>query len=174
METRVKWGNSLSFPVHVSAGVGQGSVLAPSLFALYVDKMLVKLHKSGLGCHIKNFCFNSIMYANDVLLLAISVADLQEIINLCLSELSLCHLTVNPSKSTCMGLGSQHDIPECVIVISGHLHSWARELKFLGFVIAAGNSFKCKIQINKQFFLHHPTPYLVVSTSRTLITPCYQ
>jgi len=70
----------------------------------------------------------------------------------CLSELSLCHLTVNPSKSNYMRLGPQHDIPNCVIVISGHRQSWSRELKFLGFVIVAGNSFKCKIQTNKQKF----------------------
>jgi len=104
METRVKWGNALSSSVRLSAGVRQGLVLSPSLFALYVDKMLVKLHNSGLGCHIKNFCFNSIMYADDILLLAISVADLQEMINLCLSELFICHLSVNPFKSTCMRL----------------------------------------------------------------------
>jgi len=83
---------------------------------------------------------------------------------MCISKLAFCHLTVNLSKSTCMRLGPRHDISKCAIVISGHLHSWVRELTFLGFVIVAGNSFKCKLQINKQKFFASPTLYLVVST----------
>jgi len=123
----------LSSSVRLSAGVRQESVLSPTLFALYAD---------------------------DILLLAISVADPQERINLCLSELFICHLSVNTSKSTCMRLGQRHDIPNCVIVISGHRQSWSSELKFLGFVIVAGLSLKCKIQIDKQKLYASPNSIL--------------
>jgi len=56
MEVCVKWGDAFSHSIRLTAGVRQGSVLVPSLFALYVDDLLLKLNKSGLGCHIKNFC----------------------------------------------------------------------------------------------------------------------
>jgi len=37
----------------------QGSVLAPILFAFYVDDVLAKLKKSKLGCHVKFVCLTS-------------------------------------------------------------------------------------------------------------------
>jgi len=48
-------GGAFSHSIRLSAGVRQGSVLAPSLFALYVDNLLLNLNKSGLGWDIKNF-----------------------------------------------------------------------------------------------------------------------
>jgi len=49
METVVKWGEAVSHPVRILAGVRQGSVLSPSLFSLLVNSVLCKLSKSGLG-----------------------------------------------------------------------------------------------------------------------------
>jgi len=60
MEVRVKWGGAFSHSIHLAAGVRQGFVLVPSLFALYVHDLLLKLNKSGLGSHIKNFCYNAL------------------------------------------------------------------------------------------------------------------
>ena len=61
---------------HITVGVRQGGILSPSLFAVYVDKLLDKLILSGLGCFISGVCFNSLMYAGDIILLSISVCDL--------------------------------------------------------------------------------------------------
>jgi len=54
IETCVKWGNTFSHSIRLASGVRQGSVLAPSIFALYIDNLLLKLANSGLGCHIRN------------------------------------------------------------------------------------------------------------------------
>jgi len=62
--------------IRLTSCVRQGSVLAPSIFALYVDNLLFKLVNSGLGCHIRHFCFNAIMYTEDLLLLSISLPDM--------------------------------------------------------------------------------------------------
>ena len=72
--------------VKLTAGVRQGGVLSPLLFAVYVDDLLIKLSKSSLGCYINGLCLNSIMHADDLLLLSISVYDLQKMIDLCLHE----------------------------------------------------------------------------------------
>ena len=78
----VQRGAAYSEFVKIKTGVRQGSVLSPYLFAVYVDKLLQKLKASGRGCHIKSFCFNSVMYADDLLLLSVSIMDMQMLINI--------------------------------------------------------------------------------------------
>ena len=65
----------------------QGGITSPYLFAIYVNDVIVKLHKSSLGCHICGMCFNVFMYADDILLASVSVAELQQMINIVKSEL---------------------------------------------------------------------------------------
>jgi len=87
--------NTLSYTVRLPMRVRQGSVLSPSLFSVYVDGMLGKLNNSILGCHIKSRCYNAIMYADDLLLISITISDLQSMINLCVSELCADDLSIN-------------------------------------------------------------------------------
>ena len=72
------------------------------LFACYVDEMLRKLNNSGLGCHINHLCYNAIMYADDILLMSISISDLQILVDICSKELILIDMIVNVCKSVCM------------------------------------------------------------------------
>ena len=37
-------------------GTRQGSVLSPTLFAVYLDGLLVKLKEQGVGCHVGRSC----------------------------------------------------------------------------------------------------------------------
>jgi len=121
METWVRWGNTFSHSIRLTSGVRQGSVLAPSLFALYVDNLLFKLVNSGLGCLniIRNSCFNTInVSADDLLLLSISLADLQEMINLYTTELLACDLSLNVNKSVCLRFGPRC-ISNCNLFLNG-------------------------------------------------------
>ena len=58
------------------SGVSQGGILSPLLFPAYVDSVLEKLCNSKLGCFVKCRCFNSYMFADDLILLSISISDL--------------------------------------------------------------------------------------------------
>ena len=51
-------------------GVKQGGILSPILFTVYMDKLLQKLSKSKLGCHIDRNYMGSFGYADDIVLLA--------------------------------------------------------------------------------------------------------
>ena len=84
----MKWKSSFSDIVALKAGVRQGGILSPYLFAVFVNSVLIKLKSSKLGCHIAGMCFNAIMYADDLLLLAISLRDLQLMVDLCIEELN--------------------------------------------------------------------------------------
>jgi len=96
--TAVKWGSQLSYLVPLLSGVKQGSVLAPILFAIYVDDVLNKLEKLKIGCHVKFVCLNSFMWVDDLLLAASIIKDLQELINICLEEFHILKMVVNPKS----------------------------------------------------------------------------
>ena len=152
METVVRWGAVFSHSVRLLAGVRQGSVLAPSLFSVFVDSLLLKLSACKLGCHIKGFCFNSIMYADDLLLLSLSISDLQKMINLCQSELSSLELTLNNSKSVCLRIGPRHATPIASVAIGVNQIGFKQEMRYLGCTLLAGPSFACSLQRSKQSF----------------------
>ena len=48
----VKWGKARSRTFRIVNGTRQGPVLSPALFSVYMDNLIVKLRKSGVGCHL--------------------------------------------------------------------------------------------------------------------------
>jgi len=81
--TTIKWNGLRSEQVPLFSGVKQGGILSPHLFALFVDKVLSKLELSGLGCYISYKCYNSFMYADDLIIISSTVTDLQLLFSLC-------------------------------------------------------------------------------------------
>ena len=67
---QVCWDKSLSEPFSVSNGVRQGSVLSPHLFAVYIDRLLLDLCDSGVGCYWGCSFVGAFSYADDLVLLA--------------------------------------------------------------------------------------------------------
>ena len=47
------------------------------------------------------------MYADDLLLLSISVCDLQHMVNICKSELDWLDMMINVKKSACLRIGKR-------------------------------------------------------------------
>ena len=83
MLSTVKWENTISNFFSLTSGVRQGGILSPALFSVYVDDVLKKLESSKLGCFIKNMCANSFMYADDLILLSISIHDMEAMVDIC-------------------------------------------------------------------------------------------
>ena len=141
--TVVKWNVTFSRSVRLIAGVRQREVLSPLLFAIYVDDILFKLSKSSLGCNISRVCYNSIMYADDLLLFALSLKDLQAMVDMCVLEFDSLDLNINIKKSMCLRIGPRHN-EELIesIDIRGIKLEWKREIRYLGVFIPAANNFK--------------------------------
>ena len=70
---RVKWGHTVSNYFTVRNGVKQGDVLSPLLFAIYTDSLLIRLEKSGVGCHMGGHFTGSLAYADYITLLFPSI-----------------------------------------------------------------------------------------------------
>jgi hypothetical protein len=149
---KVKWGNSLSAMFVIKAGVHQGGILSPSLFSIYVDDILVKLEKSKMGCFIKNVCTNSYMYADDLLLLSISLKDMQSLVDLCESEFNKIGMAINNKKTSCLRIGKRHNVIVQPILVDGLVIPWKQELKYLGVTITSARHFKTNNQAVKQKF----------------------
>ena len=68
--THVLWNSCESRWFNVCNGVKQGGVLSPVLFCVYIDGLLISLHRAGLGCHIGHMFVGVLAYADDLVLLA--------------------------------------------------------------------------------------------------------
>ena len=66
----IKWGQSTSSFFTVSNGVGQGVILSPRVFAVYVDDLSNHLHDARSGCFVGHQCINHVMYADNICLFA--------------------------------------------------------------------------------------------------------
>jgi exonuclease III len=150
--TCVKWGDAISQLVKLSVGVRQGGVLSPFLFAVCVDDILIILNKSNLGCHIKSTCFNAFMYADDLLLLSISVCDLQQMIDLCKAELDWLDMIINVKKSASIRIGKRVKSVVSCLVVNDQKLAWVDEVKYLGIYIMSAASFKCNLHYTKMKF----------------------
>jgi len=69
----VRWGNAVSGLFKIQAGVRQGGVLSPVLFSVYIDVLIQRLKKLGLGCKLHNNYYGCLVYADDIILLSHSV-----------------------------------------------------------------------------------------------------
>ena len=57
-EARVIWNSCHStYYFRLKNGVNQEVVLSPTLFTMYIDRLLVTLKNAGLGCHINGTFF---------------------------------------------------------------------------------------------------------------------
>jgi len=119
-----------------------------SFCVFFIDDMLTKLSNCKLGCIIKRFNFNAIMYADALLLLSISVHELQLMVNICLAELPALGLKINIKKSVCVRVGPRYKSPTAPIVVSNNSIVWSNDLKYLGITIGlqSGMNFKINMQ----------------------------
>jgi len=135
---RVKWGGSLSDHFRVLAGVRQGGVLSPFLFAMYIDCVISRLQSSGYGFHINGVFFGCIAYADDILLMANSLSHMQRMLNICtctLRELDLCFYI---DKSAVMRMGPRFLKPCSPLTLNGKNLKFVDVIKYLGTYIKQG------------------------------------
>ena len=66
----------------IKRGVAQGCPLSPTLFGIYINSLLRSLNSSGLGIDIDSYKLSALAYADDIILLADSHANLQKLVNI--------------------------------------------------------------------------------------------
>lgn len=141
--TTVNWCGTISDYTPLLSGVKQGGVLSPLLFTMFVDSVLDKLELTKYGCFINYTCYNSFMYADDLILISISITDLQRLFNCC-SELFIeLDLPINVSKCHCMRVGPRCNVQCKPLSIQNYSINWVDSIKYLGVTICKAKFFKC-------------------------------
>ena len=107
---RVRWGNAVSDSFMCTNGVKQGGVLSPILFCIYMDELLIRLTKSGIGCHVGNTFFGALCYADDVTILTPSRNSMTEMLRLCEEFANEYNVKFNSSKSVLVTLNVNVDV----------------------------------------------------------------
>lgn len=62
------------------SGVNQGDTLSPTLFALYINDLATEIKSLNKGIEIGNTVISTLLYADDIVLIADSENDLQEML----------------------------------------------------------------------------------------------
>ena len=76
----------------------QGGVLSPILFSIYIDRLLLLLKKSGIGCHLNGTYCGALAYADDITISCPSRRGLNRLLYICHSFVGYepAGLTVHP------------------------------------------------------------------------------
>ncbi len=148
----VRWGAASSDPFALLSGTRQGGVFSPLLFALFIDDILCNLENLNCGCNIKNICVNSFMYADDLILLSISIRDMTRMLDVCKSELDWLDMKINHSKSSAIRIGERWDAPLAPLAVGDKSVQWVEKMKYLGVVVVAGKSFSICLHAAKIHF----------------------
>ena len=105
MKSRVCWEQEFSDYFDVLSGVKQGGVLSPRIFTFYVDGLIKKLRHDRKGCYLLSYFVASIMYADDLCLLAPSRGAMQRLLSICEEFCQEYCLTFNARKSKSLVFG---------------------------------------------------------------------
>ena len=119
-ESRVIWNSCKSQYFRVKNGVKQGGVISPILFYLYIDRLLLCLQRSGLGCHISNTYMGALSYADDITLIIWIKSYVRY----------MFYIIFNSKKTICIKYGEDVRVSEQVFM-SGRLLSWHSEVRHL-------------------------------------------
>ena len=137
----VNWNGTLSKHYKLMAGVRQGGVLSPILFASFVDSLIDLISEHNLGCNFGTLCLGVLMYADDLILISASVCNLQLMINICVDELKNLDLKINVKKSKCIRIGKCFNNLCSNLVIEGNAVPWSNCLTYLGVTIKSCSKF---------------------------------
>ena len=137
---QVKWNNCMSTKFEVTNGVRQGGILSPLLFTVYIDELLEKLKRNGIGCHLGHHFVGALGYADDILLLCPSVDGLKNMIKICEDYANEHSIKFNGSKSKYLIFGNYIYNP--TVKVNNDIVSRCESAEYLGLLLHTKNTAK--------------------------------
>ena len=130
----VRWNKTLSSSFGASNGVRQGGVLSPILFTVYIDELLTRLSRLGIGCYSGHLFAGSLGYADDIALLAPSPSALRILLSECEKFAEEYDLIFNAAKTQliCFRSDKKISLPDGVFCFLGHPFSFSNSIVHLG------------------------------------------
>ena len=133
-----KWGACISDNIKVTNGLRQGCILSPQLFNIYIDGLSNILNISSIGGSIRGKRINHILYADDLCIVRLSSAGLQQLRSICDQYSAKHSITLNVKKSVCMffiicSIKKTSDITN--VVLSSNIIDYVHKTKYLGVLL---------------------------------------
>jgi len=144
----IKCNDGISEPIHINKGVRQGCSLSPVLFNIYINKIIQEfktLIKKGIQLNNRKLV-NTVLYADDRILMATSEGDLQTMahhLNLIARKYKI---TISSTKTKSMAMWGNH-IQRIKIVINDNIIEQVTNFKYLAYRISEyGSDLEDKLQ----------------------------
>ena len=140
----VKWENAYSHPFRVISGVRQGGVLSAKFWALYMNDLVLLLRRTHKGCYMANLFLASILYADDLCLLAPSRSAMQKLLDTCSDYAQFWCIRYNEQKTKLMYFGKNYSSFTChPLSLNDKPLEFVSEWKYLGVILQTGSGFSC-------------------------------
>ena len=130
------------FPV--LAGVRQGGILSPDFYCLYVNDLISELESLNVGCYIMEVFMASLLYADDMALLAPSVKGLQSLLDKCSDFCDRWDICLNAKKSKLLYFGKRCENLYNPL-LNGKRLEWVESWDYLGTNVVSGRQFGCSV-----------------------------
>ena len=177
--TKIKLVNKLSAAINIEIGTEQGHPLSPELFKVFINDLSIQLNElSDVAAPVLNNCpVNHLLWADDLVLLALDLKSLQKLLNCLDNYVQLWELEVNIDKTNIMIFNTLGRL----LKESYSCHLGSKRLKpvkeycYLGIVFSLNGSFKSAIKnlvakAKRSFFQIKRTVDTRALTIRSLIT----
>ena len=102
MEVSIRWNHELSSPVRIECGTKQRGLTSLFAFNVVYQSLIDSLQSCKHGVNIAGKFYNTICYADDLLLCSTSVSGLQELIDISTHHIQECGMQFNPLRTVCL------------------------------------------------------------------------
>lgn len=136
LQSTLRINNCLTDWFNILSGVRQGDNLAPTLFALYVDDLACDINRANCGVPIGDEKCGILMYADDIVLLAETVEQLQRSLDILHTWTRHWRLTVNLGKTNTMHCRkSSQNTTDTIFTLGTEHLEMCRNYRYLGLEI---------------------------------------
>ena len=117
---------------------------------LYMDVLINRLRRSGLGCCMANNYCGCLVYADDIILLPRSVNTMRSMFAICEQFAFDFDMT---QKSVVMRVGERYDVMCAPLMLDEKEILFVHSLKYLGVHLVVGKCFSCCFKsVRMQFY----------------------
>ena len=157
------WDNEYGEYFGSSNGVRQGGISSPLIFTVYVDELIMRLKKSGIGCYVGHEFYGCLGYADDFKLLCPSVKGLRKMLHICEEFGNEYSVKYNSKKTVCIKFSrvSNHREQKPEMSLNSEALSWAECVKDLGNHIRSDLSEANEIQHKQDSFIGRTNSLLI-------------
>ena len=141
----VKTEHGITEEFKIKKGVRQGSILSPSLFNLYTEKIFREIEDIK-GMNVGGHIINILRYADDTSLLALEEHKLQNLLTTVNDKGKPYGMETNVKKTKSMATGKKQETPKVSISLDGTAIEQVHKMVYLGSITTEGGRSEVEIK----------------------------